>query len=433
MKHLPFRYPLLLLSISLLCWSCNNKLSRTLFKPATPHERYAEQLKNAGLKESALYRSWMESAARSINQPTTISVPYAEKGYFASELPEAVGLVFEARQGEQLQVNLSFQSADSVRLFMDLFEVPADTTTGPKHLVSAKDGDSSLSYAIDIDGRFLLRLQPELLARVSYDLQLTAGPSLEHPVAKGTKNSIESFWGVARDAGQRKHEGLDIFAARSTPAVAAAKGVISRVGTNNLGGKVVFLRPEGRSINLYYAHLDSQLVVSGQPVEIGDTIGLIGNTGNAMTTPPHLHFGIYTNTGAVDPLPFIRPGKSTPAKILANTNRLGEMMRLNSNQAAGLKHTPVRIEAATQNGYRVVLPNRQKTFVLQQGLQPVVTAIRTLKLDSASVVYAAPHPMAAQLKPGPVATRVKVIGEYEGYYFIEQEKSRGWIAGDGLN
>jgi murein DD-endopeptidase MepM/ murein hydrolase activator NlpD len=433
MKPKLFLHPLLLFSISLLCWSCNNKLSRTLFKPATPHESYAEQLKNAGLKESALYRSWIAAADRSLKQPNTIQVPYAEKGYFASELPEAVGLVFDARQGEQLQVNLRLQSTDSVRLFMDLFEYSADTATGPKHLASAKAGDSTLTYDIDNDGRFLLRLQPELLARVSYDLQLTAGPSLEHPVAKGTKNNIGSFWGVARDAGQRKHEGIDIFAPRSTPAVAAAKGVISRVGTNNLGGKVVFLRPEGRSINLYYAHLDSQLVVSGQPVEIGDTIGLIGNTGNAITTAPHLHFGIYTNNGAVDPLPFIRPGKSTPAKITANASRLGDTMRLSRNQAALLKHTPVRIEAATQNGYRVILPNRQKTFVLQQSLQPVSAAIRTLRIDSLSEVYTAPNPMAAQLKPAAVTSSVKVIGEYEGYYFIEQNKNRGWISRDGLN
>jgi murein DD-endopeptidase MepM/ murein hydrolase activator NlpD len=433
MKYKLFLNPLLLLSITMLCWSCNNKLSRTIFKQATPHENYAEQLKNAGLKESALYRSWIAAADRSLKQPTTIRVPYAEKGYFASELPEAVGLVFEARQGEQLQVNLRLQSTDSVRLFMDLFEYSADTTTAPKHIASAKAGDSTLTYDIDDNGRFLLRLQPELLTRVSYDLQLTAGPSLEHPVAKGTKNNIGSFWGVARDAGQRKHEGVDIFAARSTPAVAAAKGVISRVGTNNLGGKVVFLRPEGRSINLYYAHLDSQLVVSGQPVEIGDTIGLIGNTGNATTTAPHLHFGIYTNRGAVDPLPFIRPGKSTPAKITANTNRLGDTMRLGRNEAALLKHTPVRIEAATQNGYRVVLPNRQKAFVLQQSLQPVATPIRTLRMDSSSVVYTAPNPTAAQLKPGSVAASVKVIGEYEGYYFIDQDKKRGWISRDALN
>src|SRR5690606_41133039 len=67
-----------------------------------------------------------------------------------------------------------------------------------------------------------------------------------------------SFFGDGRDAGSRKHEGIDIFANRSTPAVAAANGIISRVGLNNLGGKIVFLKPEGLAINLYYAHLDSR-------------------------------------------------------------------------------------------------------------------------------------------------------------------------------
>ncbi|WP_432709034.1 M23 family metallopeptidase, partial [Pedobacter sp.] len=384
------------------------------------------------LKESTLYKLWMESAERSLSQPVSISIPYAEKGLFSSEQPEAVGLLFEARQGEKLNVNLRFQSLDSVRLFMDLFEYPIDTTAGPKHLASAKDGDSTLTYTIDEEGRFLLRLQPELLATVSYDLQLTAGPSLEHPVAKGSKNNIGSFWGVDRDSGQRKHEGVDIFAARSTPAVAAADGTVTRVGNNNLGGKVVFMRPEGRSINLYYAHLDSQLVVSGQQVKIGDAIGLIGNTGNAITTAPHLHFGIYTGRGAVDPIPFIRPGKSTPAKIIANTKQLGDTMRLSSNQSALQKYTPVRLEAASQNGYRVVLPNGQKTFVLQKALQPINGAIRTIRLNSGSVLYTAPNVMAAQLQPGTQGSAGKIIGEYQDYYLIEQEKNRGWISRDAL-
>jgi len=38
----------------------------------------------------------------------------------------------------------------------------------------------------------------------------------------------------------------------------------------------------------------------------GDTLGFVGNTGNARNTLPHLHFGIYTGNGAIDPLPFIR-------------------------------------------------------------------------------------------------------------------------------
>src|SRR5690606_2218594 len=130
-----------------------------------------------------------------------------------------------------------------------------------------------------------------------------------NPVAASARQHIGSFFGDARDGGGRQHEGIDIFAARHTPVVAAADGVVGRVGNNRLGGKVVWLRPKNRPVNLYYAHLDSQLVTFGQVVNEGDTLGLMGNTGNARTTPPHLHFGVYGPAGAVDPLPFIRSKK----------------------------------------------------------------------------------------------------------------------------
>jgi murein DD-endopeptidase MepM/ murein hydrolase activator NlpD len=68
--------------------------------------------------------------------------------------------------------------------------------------------------------------------------------------------------------------------------IAAANGRISSVTENNLGGKVMFMRPAGKDFTLYYAHLDEQLVSEGQDVRTGDTIGLVGNTGNARTTPP---------------------------------------------------------------------------------------------------------------------------------------------------
>ena len=59
--------------------------------------------------------------------------------------------------------------------------------------------------------------------------------------------------------------------------------------------------------SLYYAHLDSIATQSGKKVKIGDTLGFVGNTGNAKYTPPHLHFGIYKGyNGAVNPLPFIK-------------------------------------------------------------------------------------------------------------------------------
>jgi murein DD-endopeptidase MepM/ murein hydrolase activator NlpD len=44
-------------------------------------------------------------------------------------------------------------------------------------------------------------------------------------------------------------------------------------------------------------------------------LGYVGSTGNADGTPPHLHFGVYTATGAINPLPLLtdRP-QENPAK-----------------------------------------------------------------------------------------------------------------------
>jgi hypothetical protein len=124
------------------------------------------------------------------------------------------------------------------------------------------------------------------------------------PVA-GKKSNIGSFWGDVREGGKRKHEGIDIFAKRGTPVVAVCDGFISSVGNGGIGGKTIWLQTAGFK-TIYYAHLDEQKVKGGEFVRKGEVIGTVGNTGNARTTAPHLHFGIYTWTGAVNPLPYVK-------------------------------------------------------------------------------------------------------------------------------
>ncbi|MCH5689911.1 M23 family metallopeptidase [Niabella sp. W65] len=60
------------------------------------------------------------------------------------------------------------------------------------------------------------------------------------------------------------------------------------------------MRENLAGFNVYYAHLDSFIVNSGDAVTRGDTLGFVGSTGNAAGGAPHLHFGIYGNNGAVD-------------------------------------------------------------------------------------------------------------------------------------
>lgn len=112
------------------------------------------------------------------------------------------------------------------------------------------------------------------------------------PVAGIRGEDIASTWGAARSGG-RKHQGTDIFAPKGTAVVAATDGVVISIGLDRLGGNVVYLFGEGMTIQ-YYAHLDAwePTLRNGQHVKAGDVLGTVGNTGNAATTPSHLHFGI---------------------------------------------------------------------------------------------------------------------------------------------
>jgi len=149
------------------------------------------------------------------------------------------------------------------------------------------------------------------LQSMAYMIRLGAMPapaSLPVPVAGVKPSGLADTWGGARSEG-RKHEGIDIFAKRGTPVLSSTEGVVLRVGTNRLGGQVVWVLGPGGQRH-YYAHLQRYGDVhAGMRVDAGKVLGYVGNTGNAATTPPHLHYGIYEAGGAVNPYPFLRPAK----------------------------------------------------------------------------------------------------------------------------
>jgi murein DD-endopeptidase MepM/ murein hydrolase activator NlpD len=125
------------------------------------------------------------------------------------------------------------------------------------------------------------------------------------PVRGVRREQVANTWGAPRP-GDRRHQGQDIFAPKGTPVISATRGVVIRVAGNGLGGNTVsVLGPGGRTY--YYAHLSryAEGLRAGDTVQPGVVLGYVGNTGNARTTPPHLHFGVYGRTGAVDPLPLL--------------------------------------------------------------------------------------------------------------------------------
>lgn len=133
------------------------------------------------------------------------------------------------------------------------------------------------------------------------------------PVVGVTSRDLDDSWHAPRDGGTRVHKGIDIFARRGTEVVAVTDGIISYIGDQPKGGHCLWLTTEnGKSF--YYAHLDHWAagIYEGMEVQVGDLLGYVGNTGNAITTPPHLHFQVTENDEAVNPYPLL--ARAVPAK-----------------------------------------------------------------------------------------------------------------------
>ena len=294
-KLLSYLFPFILFSLS----ACGNYEKLKMDFSLSPHEKYIGSLKKADLLETAIGKSWIEASEKALADALPVKPPYKDSGTFNQYGIDAKGYRIELKRGQKLLTSVS-KDADSVILFMDLFRIEENKST---QIQFAKDS-LFIEKEIFVPGTYVLRLQPELLAHTKYSVSIKIIPTFAFPVAGKDSRAVQSFMGAKRDGGKRKHEGIDIFARQGTPVVAATDGVVRRVGISKLGGNYIFLRDTERNISLYYAHLKDRFVTEGQQVSRYDTLGTVGNTGNARFTPPHLHFGVY-EYGAIDPYPFV--------------------------------------------------------------------------------------------------------------------------------
>lgn len=181
------------------------------------------------------------------------------------------------------------------------------------HAYTCPAGDPQPTPASEAERlRFAMRARyrdflPAFLARV--------GPqppsALAMPVAGVRVADVAATFGASR--GNRPHDGIDIFAARGTPVRAAAPGFVYRIDDLSLGGLSVTVVGDG-GVRYFYTHFDSvpETLVEGQYVDVETLIGFVGNSGNAASTPTHLHLGMYLGEAddlcawrAVDPLPLL--------------------------------------------------------------------------------------------------------------------------------
>ncbi|ALD20997.1 hypothetical protein AM218_06870 [Hymenobacter sp. DG25A] len=429
---------------ALLFTSCGKQqtLQGIFNQPTSPHEAYARRLRQAGLDRTALGRDWLAAADQALRDSLVVTLPFEETGYFRAERATAASYRYAVRAGETVRVSLTLAVATQAHVFLDAFELRPDRST-PTLLASADTANLAFSYVAQDDQQHLLRVQPELLRTGRYTLRIQRAPSLGFPVQGKTDAAVGSFWGADRDQGARSHEGIDIFAGRGTPAIAAAAGYITRVMETPVGGKVVWLADAEHGQHLYYAHLDRQLVQLGQKVRLGDTLGLIGNTGNARTTVPHLHFGIYrSGRGAVDPFPYVRRPDAEPQAPRSGPNRPGQWVRVREKSAdlrrspsfkADVltkipRHTALFVLGAQADWYRVEYPGGGIGYLPVQATNATLEPLRRETLPAITDLLAQPFLGAPQLDSLPARSTVAVLGEYGLYRLVRSQNGEvGWL------
>jgi murein DD-endopeptidase MepM/ murein hydrolase activator NlpD len=155
--------------------------------------------------------------------------------------------------------------------------------------------------------------KPNLTVRPPPDVtpRLTAGGYV-FPVY-GPVSFGDTFGAPRGDIASGWHHGEDIFGQIGEPLLAVADGTVFSVGWNDIGGYRLWLRDKAGN-EFYYAHLSaySPFAVNGEQVKAGTVLGFMGNTGDASTTPYHLHFEIHPvgllylgYDGAVRPYPYL--------------------------------------------------------------------------------------------------------------------------------
>ncbi len=423
----------LILLASGLVFSCNTLQTLTHTLSPSPRQLYANGLEKSNLTATSMVQAWLNAGETALHDSILVILPFQETGYFSMTEPQARFYRFDVRDGQVLTLTTVVKSKTNAKLFIDLFTLD---NTNWKPLAHA---DSlTLTHEFEKAGSCLVRIQPELLINLFYSITLSVTPVLLNPVKGASNKSIGSFYGDPRDGGKRKHEGIDIFAPKGTLVIAPTDGVVARVGSSTLGGKTVWMNDVKRGHSYYFAHLDSQMIKAGAKVKQGDVLGTVGNTGNARTTPSHLHFGVYQNAYK-DPVAYIRTMEKLVNELAPDTLFQSIVFRVNqkntplqSGPAAKLpareqldKDVYLKVIAQSKEWYRVLTADEQEGYVEKRKVNVAnkgnrFTIRKTIPLLSEASNEAVPV--------GMLSGQVEGLATFKNFNFVKTPQGQmGWI------
>jgi murein DD-endopeptidase MepM/ murein hydrolase activator NlpD len=254
----------------------------------------------------------------------------------------------------------------------------------------------------------------------------------------GGASYVDTYGAGRNDIYDGWHHGDDLFAPLGTPVVAVARGTLSLVGWNELGGWRVWLT-DRKGNSFYYAHLAgyARWILTHPHVRAGQVLGFLGRTGDAFTTAPHLHFEVHPHQpafvglgydGAVDPTTYLKKWKieHVPADEIPQPARLKAPVGTPRQEAAVVwrqllvaRHlAPANAKTATTGSTHRVFPH-----------PPSLLASGVLSLPIAHVRPTSEHVSASAsdiplLVGGPLGAVIAIAGT-AGAFFLRRRRRTG--------
>ncbi len=206
-----------------------------------------------------------------------------------------------------------------------LIGLPITLAPGPQSLVYQQNGrtlrhhfevfDKTYSEQhITLENKAMVNPPAETLARIrnestrqrrlyeSFSPPVDLRGGFEQPLT-GVITSLFGHRRFFNGQARNPHSGLDIAADSGTTIHAAGNGSITLSDDLYFNGKTLFI-DHGQGLVTMYCHMSELLVKSGETVNKGQAIGLVGATGRA--TGPHLHWSVSLNGTRVDPALFMQ-------------------------------------------------------------------------------------------------------------------------------
>ncbi len=232
-----------------------------------------------------------------------------ENGILASKITDLESTVHSLRAG----MSGIIEKDDNIRLIFDLPPIDPDLRevgVGGEAVnypaINSELGERTWLVEDDIE-KIQRQLEFENASFEQLLLKVTERKSkLDHtPTIRPCDGILSRGFGMHNDpftGSFQPHNGIDIAAARDTPVLATARGVVRYTGYQTKLGNTVVI-DHGNGIRTYYGHLNKIKVRKGQKISRRDLVGLVGSSG--YSTGPHLHYEVRIAGRAVNPYKYI--------------------------------------------------------------------------------------------------------------------------------